>query len=269
MGPQGPQGEVGPQGPAGVAGADGAQGPQGETGPQGPQGEQGAQGPMGPMGPEGAQGPQGEPGSDAEVQLIAGAGIVGNNIVNNSTIAVNVGTAAGQIPQLDENGKLPSSVIPENEENSSGGSISVALIQDVKASGTNGGYCYIDVWNERTLNTVAVSQGFVNLAGNAIQLEAGKYYIEIQAPSYYAGVHQARLVDTSNAPILFGSVAHSHPTAGSMTFSTVQGELNLSSPGSFKVQHRCGVDRSTVGLGVAAGFGSPEVYTQVKITKID
>ncbi len=287
QGPVGPQGEVGPQGPVGPKGDTGAQGvagPQGPVGPQGPagpkgdtgaQGMAGPQGPIGPQGPVGPQGEKGEKGDDATVSLIAGAGIVaGDNgdgtISSVGTIAVDVGTGAGQIPRLDSNGKLPEAVLPDSVGSGSGvGEIKVAFIKDVRPSGTHGGGCTAGTWHQRELNTIEGESSLVTLAANQFTLQPGEYLVEVIAPTYLDNVHKAVLFDVNAGAIAkVGSTGRTHTSYGGMNSSFIEGHITLSAATTFEIQHRCTSTRDIVGFGVAANFGVDEVYTQVKITRV-
>lgn len=273
-GDTGPQGLPGIQGPAGVAGA---QGPKGDTGPQGPAGVAGPMGLQGPQGPQGAQGPQGEmgpagaDGKDATVSLTAGNGILpgsgaGGKIESTGTISVNVGTSAGQIPQLDSNGKLPTSVLPDDVN--SGGSFDVVYLKDIKPNGTHGGDCTAGVWHQRTLNSQQGIGDFVALSANQFTLQPGTYVVEVNAPTYLDNVHKAILFNvTSGATQIVGSTGRTHVNYGGMNSSFVNGIVEVTAATTFEVRHRCSSDRTVVGFGLAANFGVDEVYTQVKIVK--
>ncbi len=276
QGPAGADGAIGPQGPQGPAGADGKDGVDGAIGPQGPQGEQGPQGvagPVGPQGPQGLQGEKGEKGDDATVSLTAGNGILPGSgtagaITSTDTIAVNTGTGAGQIPQLDASGKLPASVLPA-QNGSQGTAIKVAYIKDIKPSGTHGGDCTAGSWITRDLNNLQ-GDSFAALNSNRIALPAGKYHVEVVAPAYLDNIHKAKLVNvTTGGTLLVGTAGRSHTSYGGVNPSFIQGEVVLTAGAEIEVQHRCSASRTIVGFGVAANFGEPEVYTQVKITKID
>jgi len=286
MGPQGPQGltgdtgvmgPVGPQGPQGLTGDTGAMGPMGPQGPQGLTGDTGAMGPMGPQGPQGEIGPtglpglmgekgdKGDPGDDASVELMAGTGIVPGTIGSTGTINVDVGTGANQIPQLDIVGKLPASVIPE----SSGSKVRMVFIQDVKPSGEHGGNCIAD-WQIRTLNQISGDSSFATLGTNEFTLKPGRYAIDVQAPANLVHLHQAKVFNkTLGVDVLVGTSERSHPSYGSVTDSRIMGELVVTEDSIFEIHHRCASFRELVGLGIASGFTNKEVYTQVKIMKIE
>ena len=274
QGPQGPQGEQGiagpqgPQGPAGPAGATGSVGPQGPQGPAGPAGATGSVGPQGPQGLQGLKGDKGDKGDTGDaglVNLVAGNGIVGPTINGNGgTVAVNTGTAAGQIPQIGADGKLPSAIMPYAQQR-------VAFIKDVKPNGTNGGSCDpVKGWEQiRDLNTLSGDSSFVSVASNQITLDPGTYTFEAQAPAYLDGFHKAVLVNAATgAFVLVGSNGRSHSTAGGMEPSIIMGQLNLTAQTTFVIKHRCGNKMDNVGFGTAVSFGVDEVFTQVKITKV-
>ena len=291
QGDKGEQGDVGPmgpqglQGPAGLTGAVGAQGPQGlqgekgdkgdkgETGAQGIQGLQGPQGLPGATGAQGPVGPKGENGEDASVELTAGAGIIsgsgaGGKITSTDTIAVNVGTSAGQIPQLDSNGKLPASVMPAQDAGA-GQEVKVAFVKDVKPNGSHGGDCIANQWNTRTLNNLSGDSSFVSIANNQISLEPGTYTFKVIAPTYLDNIHKAILKNVSTGAVaLVGSTGRSHTSVGGVNSSVIHGQVEIAAPTNFEVQHRCTATMNVVGFGLASSFGVDEVYTQVVITKI-
>lgn len=275
QGPQGPQGltgATGPQGPQGVQGLNGATGPQGPQGLQGPAGLPGlpgAAGAVGPQGPQGAQGPQGPMGPQGDpglVNLIAGSGIVGTTISGNGgTIAVNTGTASGQIPMIDSTGKLPASIIPVTAQKN-------VYLRDSKPSGTNGGTCDSTLgWNQvRDLNALNGDTSFVTLSNNQFTIPAGTYTIEVNAPAYLDGYHKAVLADANTGSIiLVGSNARSHNVAGGMEPSTIMGQVTITSPTTYVIKHRCATSMTNIGFGAPANFGVEEIYTQVKIVKLN
>ena len=276
----GPVGPMGPQGLQGLTGDIGAMGPMGPQGPQGLTGEIGAMGPMGLQGPQGEMGPigptglpglmgekgdKGDPGDDATVELIAGTGMVPGTIGSTGTINVDVGTGANQIPQLDIVGKLPASVIPE----SAASKVRMVFIQDVKPSGEHGGNCIAD-WQIRTLNQISGDSSFATLGTNEFILKPGRYAIDVQAPANLVHLHQAKVFNkTLGIDVLVGTSERSHPSYGSVTDSRIMGELVVTEDSTFEIHHRCASFRELVGLGIASGFTDKEVYTQVKIMKIE
>ncbi len=231
----------------------------------------GPMGPQGPAGTAGQTGPAGNDGSDATALFIAGSGVVNEGLMipNGTTISVNVGEGPGQIPKLGLDGKLPSSVMPPGG-GGGGTSLKVAFIKDVRPSGQHGGDCIAGDWRVRELNTISGDSGFATLSGNSITLSAGKYMVEATAPAYLSNMHQAKLVNlTAGGDAIVGSSERNHATNSSTTSSSIQGMVNLSAATTYQIQHRCFISKEIFGFGVAGGFGTPEVYTQVKITKLD
>jgi hypothetical protein len=145
----------------------------------------------------------------------------------------------------------------------------VAFVKDVKASLTNGGTCFAS-WSNRDLNTLEGDNSFASVAGNQLTLQPGTYWFEGHAPGYFAGAHQAKLVNVAtNADVSFGSSGHSHPSAGSVTHSIIKVRLVITAATTYKIQHRCSIERALQGLGIANGFGGPETYTTITIVKLD
>ncbi|HXH76326.1 MAG TPA: hypothetical protein VNJ08_15250 [Bacteriovoracaceae bacterium] len=260
VGPQGPQGlqgakgDKGDQGIAGIAGAAGAKGDKGDQGIAGPAGAQGtagadgARGLQGPKGDQGVAGPQGLQGIKGDKGDAGVAGIDGANGL--------------QGPQGSQGLK------GDKGDKGERGLSEIAYLRDQRSSGTHGGTCSAGVWSQRALNVLGGDVSFIGLAGNRFQLQAGTYFIEIQAPGYANGVHQAKLkVIETNEDVMFGSTMISHPTSGSVTQSVISGEIIVSAVSTFEIQHRCSNEKLNIGFGQGANFGSPEVYTQVKITK--
>ncbi len=285
QGATGPQGLQGPQGIAGVNGLNGAKGDKGDKGEKGDRGETGAQGPQGLQGIAGAnglngakgdkgdkgdkgeKGDQGDPGIvklTAGIGILNGTGLGGTILGNGGVIAVNIGTNAGQIPILGEDAKLSTDVLPSQ-------SSKIVIVKDVKPNGTAGGGCdSAGVWYTRALNQISGEGSFADLNNNQVALSVGKYLIEATAPAYLNNIHKAVLVNAStNAVLLAGSNGRSHVTAGGSDASVISGVIELSNDTILEIRHRCSVAKAVDGFGVAAGFGISEVYTQLKITKID
>ncbi len=264
QGPQGEKGDIGPQGPQGVAGVKGdtgAQGPQGEKGDTGLQGPQGIAGAKGETGP---QGPQGEKGEDANVDLSAGVGILGSIDNGVGEISVDVGTTAGKIVQVGIDGKIATSLIPET-----GVERKIAYIKDIKASGTHGGDCIAGSYLTRDLNTIEGDSSFASLSGNQLFLSPGTYHIEGVAPGYFDNIHKAKFKNmTTGIDALIGSTQRSHTSYGGVSNSDFMGVITITEASTFEVQHRCTTTRTILGFGVAASFGDNEVYTQIKIEKV-
>ncbi len=263
-GDNGADGIAGPIGPKGDSGATGAAGITGAKGDAGVQGPQGIQGIAGVKGDTGAEGPA---GSDATVEITAGVGLVSGVISSVGTINLDVGINAGQIPQLDSEGRLPASMMPVGS--GSGSTQKIAYIKDIRPSGTSGGACTSGAWQTRELNTIEGDASIVSLAANSFTLQPGTYHIDGHAPAFVTSQHKAKIVDSgAGTDAIVGSTGFSHNTSPSITQSMLAGVLTLSAPTSFTVMHRCSSTHA-LGFGLASGFGSNEVYTQIQITKLE
>jgi hypothetical protein len=188
---------------------------------------------MGLTGPQGPQGPAGAAGADGAP-----------------------GVAGPQGPKGDKGDK------------GERGLSEIAYLRDQKVSGAHGGTCTAGVWNTRALNTLGGDTNFISLMNNRFILQPGTYFIEIVAPGHAVNQHQAKLkVIETNTDILFGTNVSSHASAPTTTLSVIMGEIIVSEVSTFEIQHRCAATKGDLGFGIAASFGTPETYTQVKIIK--
>jgi hypothetical protein len=146
----------------------------------------------------------------------------------------------------------------------------ICFLKDVKGNGSNGGTFTSGAWLTRTLNTIEGSTGLVTLLGNQFTLQAGTYIIEAEAPAYAVSRHQAKLRNvTDGIDLIMGLSSIVNITSGVQSISTIKGMITLAGSKTFEIQHRCETTSFTLGLGAAGSFGVNEVYTQVKITKIN
>ncbi|HXH30449.1 MAG TPA: hypothetical protein VNJ01_06530 [Bacteriovoracaceae bacterium] len=266
VGPQGPKGDNGLAGAAGATGAIGAQGLKGDNGlagaagatgavgAQGPKGDDGSAGAAGPQGAAGLQGPKGDRG----LQGVTGAtGPTGPQ-----------GLTGAQGLQGDSGSAGATGAVGAKGDKGDRGLSEIAYLRDQNASGVQGGSCVAGVWQTRNLNTLGGDNSFVSLATNRFTLTPGKYFVEVHAPAYSVGQHQAKLRTVGpDIDVLYGSTSVSHLTAPSLSVSIISGEIIVSETSTFDVQHRCASSKTNFGFGIAASFGTPEIYTQVKIIK--
>jgi hypothetical protein len=245
-GAMGPQGIMGLMGLDGLAGAKGDKGDKGDAGAMGPMGLQGLSGLQGEKGDKGDRGDKGDAGRDANLYA---------------------GTNPGDMVQLDQDGRIPASVMPAVA--ASNNVSEVAYIRDVKPSGVHGGSCFANTWVKRDLNFHSGSTSFISLANSQITLAPGEYRIEGRAPAFQIASHKAKMVLVSNgATVLVGSSARSHATYASATDSFFNDTLIVNVTSTFEIHHICAKDYLDYGLGAAGAFGEPEVYTQLKIEKV-
>lgn len=143
----------------------------------------------------------------------------------------------------------------------------IAYLSDVKANATAGGSSIAGT-QTRTLNTLVDSTGIItSLASNQFTLPAGTYSIEGSAPAFLVSYHKARVRNiTDGSTAILGSSERSAVDAGTRSF--FKGEITITSPKVFEVQHYTQSVAATNGLGLAASSGDSEVFTQMTITKI-
>lgn len=153
------------------------------------------------------------------------------------------------------------------------------LIQDRKASGTDGGTFTSGARRDRTLNTIVQdTAGLASLSGgttgtggtaNTVTLPAGTYYVRGSAPAFRVDNHRAWLYDATNAvDLIIGTTEHSRTdNNNAQTRSTVQGRITLAGSTNLKLQHRCESSFSSTGLGEGDSF-DVNIYSQLEIWKV-
>lgn len=145
-------------------------------------------------------------------------------------------------------------------------------VQDQKAANTAGGTFTSGAFQTRDLNTIVSNQiTDASLSANQITLPIGEYYIEAHAPTNDVDRHKARLRDITNSnDLLIGSSIFSSQSAdNTTTLSFVTGRFSLTASTILELQHRCQTSKSDNGFGVESNFGVIEVYSDVKIWKVD
>jgi hypothetical protein len=148
----------------------------------------------------------------------------------------------------------------------------VAIIQDQKASGADGGTFTSGAWQTRTLNTIANNMGApVSLSSNQITLPAGTYRIYASAPVYYVNRHQARLRNiTDSTTTLVGTGEYSEASGdGTVTRSIINGVFTITSSKVFEIQHYCQTTNTSDGFGLAQSTGEIEIYASIEIERLD
>ncbi len=144
----------------------------------------------------------------------------------------------------------------------------VAFVKDVKPSGIDGGSVLASNWITRVLNTVEGDNSVLTLNANQITLGAGEYIIEATAPAYAIHIHRVKLFNvTDNIDAALGSSEFSHLNGLATTSSTLYTKLTLTVSKTYELRHIGSVSYAS-GLGLNTGFSLPEIYTQVKITKL-
>lgn len=153
------------------------------------------------------------------------------------------------------------------------------LIQDRKASSTNGGT--FSGFAIRNLNTIISDDGnnVVSLAGDLLTLKAGTYRCRISCPAFQVHRHKARLFKQLPLPIgnligdnalpLIGTSEFTGDTDSVTTNSVITGRFTLPVDTTIKIIHVCENSVSGNGLGVETGSNDSldEVFTIAEFWK--
>lgn len=147
----------------------------------------------------------------------------------------------------------------------------MTILQDQKANNSNGGSA-ITGWQTRTLNTSVLDQIGVGLATNQFTLPAGTYHVQISTPACQVNNHRCRLYNvTSSSTVLLGTsecAQNSNPSNMSNR-SFIDAYFTSVSSATYRVDHYCNTAFATQGLGMNATSGDVEIFTTVKIIKIN
>jgi hypothetical protein len=145
----------------------------------------------------------------------------------------------------------------------------VAIFQDQKASGTDGGTATAGSWITRTLQTVVENNiPGCSLAANIITLPAGDYYVLADGAFYGTRDYRQRIYNNSDA-VQLGRGINGTTGGGGVTHSQlVTAAFSLASPKGIALQYRCGIGQASNGLGNAASIaGEVETFASVTVIK--
>lgn len=151
---------------------------------------------------------------------------------------------------------------------------SVAYINDIKASGTNGGTFTSGSFQTRTLNNLDDPMGIVtSLSANTFVLPAGRYILEGYATAYRVGAHKCKIRNvTLGTDLIIGSNGFSSNALLAVdlanTVSLFNGTIILATSTTLSLQHFGNVTQNTEGFGTAVSSGINELYSSIKITKL-
>ena len=149
---------------------------------------------------------------------------------------------------------------------------SIAVIADVKSSGSDGGSFSAGARRIRELNTeIADPNGIVSINGNEFTLQTGKYFTEWMTPAYRVGKHQSFLYNVDDATDeQDGSPGFSSDTTfNALSYSVGTHLLTVSDgPKEYRIEHDGEISRSNDGFGIGSDRGGDEIFTTVKIFKL-
>lgn len=144
------------------------------------------------------------------------------------------------------------------------------ICSNTQSSGANGGTATSGSWSAITLNTKDVDTGSIaSLSSNQITLPAGTYIVHANSPFFATSTSQSRLYNVTDSAVEhIGSECYTSHTSSVSTSSSLFYVLTIASTKVFEFQYRVATTESNDGLGVAAGFGTSEVYAQIYFEKI-
>ena len=145
--------------------------------------------------------------------------------------------------------------------------LGIAIVSDIKSSGTDGGAFNSGAWETRDLNDLQGDSSFItNDNISAFTLDSGIYQIDANSPARSVNAHQIRLYDTTNSQTIdVGTVVRS---ANASPNSVINSVFSINTPTTFVIQHRCaGNNAGTDGMGVSVSWGN-SIFTQVRIRKL-
>ncbi|TIO26943.1 hypothetical protein [Mesorhizobium sp.] len=139
-----------------------------------------------------------------------------------------------------------------------------AVLEDQKASATEGGTFTSGAWRTRDLNTeVRDPSSLVSIAANEFTPTVAGW-VDWSAPASNVGQHKTRLFNVTDATV--AGVGSSEQSAGSAdTQNRSFGGAPVVAGKAYRIEHQCSSTAATLGFGRASGFATTvEVYTRVQ-----
>jgi len=124
-------------------------------------------------------------------------------------------------------------------------------------------------WTKRTLNTTRTNTvTSATLTASVVNLPAGTYYIEANAPAQSINVHQIRLRNTSDgATALVGETNYASATNTVMNQATLSGRVTIASSKNFELQHW--IQSGSGGAPNDSTGEEVEVYSNIRIWRLN
>ena len=142
-------------------------------------------------------------------------------------------------------------------------------VQDQKPNGTDGGSSVAGD-NDRDLNNVLVNEiSGASLSNNEVTLPAGEYYIEAKSVLYIGSGTRNKIKTSADVELLRGPNVWTRDGTTNSTVVPVSGRITLAAPTAIKVSSATTVSTAANGLGRTGGDPGNEVYTDLRIWKLD
>ena len=131
----------------------------------------------------------------------------------------------------------------------------IAIFEDRKASGTNGGDAVSGSWMTRDLNAEVINTiSGASLGSNLFTLPKGTYHIRASAPGRRVNSHTIKLYnETDSEDVVFGTVqmcyysSSNSANTSSNTTSEIEHVFTISEEKTFSIQHRFQTSISSTG----------------------
>lgn len=181
--------------------------------------------------------------------------------VNTSLIMPSGTGTSGQFLETNGTGTLSWQTV--------GNPVAVAVLVDQKADSTNGGTFTSGAWQTRDLNTEQSDpEGIVSLSSNQFTLGAGTYRIDFDGPAFAVARHQTRLYDVTNtAVVAYGSSEQLGTGSAETNRSIGTATVVITGNTVYRLEHRCGTTKASLGLGYGTNFGNVNIFARVIIHK--
>ncbi|NJR37749.1 MAG: hypothetical protein HC781_01585 [Leptolyngbyaceae cyanobacterium CSU_1_4] len=143
-------------------------------------------------------------------------------------------------------------------------------IIESQASGTAGGSAVAGI-QTRNLNTIVNNAGdVVSLTNNRFTLRSGTYRIVASSPALSVNSHRIFLWNVAASTRTLNGKPTYSSGANAVSPALLQGIFTVVGNTDFEIRHYCQTAVVTSGgLGVSAGDGTNEIYTEVEIWRID
>ena len=148
------------------------------------------------------------------------------------------------------------------------GGNTLAIFNDTKSSGVDGGTATSGSWQTRVLNTTIINTiTSCTLTSNVVSLPAGTYLVQASAPAFGCDQHQMRIANTSDSIYYYGGSSFDADLT-TQSDSTIMTYFTIAATKNIEVQHQVAGTRAATGFGKAQSFGNDNIYAQIMITKV-
>lgn len=150
------------------------------------------------------------------------------------------------------------------------GPLQYAFLYDRKASGTHGGTATPNLWLRRDLNAIDTNIPGAGLNANQFSLPEGTYSVEAFSSAFEIGYYRTKIVNITNGQdVLYSENGYNAAPSNSSTGSRISGVFTIADQAIFELQIRTTQSTGPGNLGLATNLGIDEIYTTVKLQRID